>query len=156
MASCFRNAFYLDLVKHAILPILVVSVGQIGVYARYVRANTVSQMEEEYVLTAVSKGTSPMKILFRHVLKNCMLPIITLVGMSLVNLVTGSFIIESVFGWPGIGTFSITSLNNRDYPVVMAITMLSCTVLVVGIFLSNILYTLIDPRIKTKGQASYE
>lgn len=141
-----------DLVAHAVLPVFVISVSNIGVFTRYVRANTINQLEEDYVLTAVSKGTSPAKILFRHVMKNCLLPIITLVGMNLVSLVTGSFIIESVFGWPGIGTLSITAVNNRDYPIVMAVTMLSCMVLVVGTFLSDILYTLVDPRIKAMGR----
>lgn len=147
---------FADLAKHAVLPMIVISMSQIAVFTRYVRSNTISQMEEDYVLTAVSKGTSPVGILFRHVMKNCLLPIITLVGMNLVSLVTGSFIIESVFGWPGLGTLSLASVSSRDYPLIMGVTMLSCVVLIVGIFLSDILYTLVDPRIQSAGKESHE
>lgn len=145
-----------DLARHAILPMIVISMSNIAVFTRYVRSNTISQMEEDYVLTAVSKGTSRAGILFRHVMKNCLLPIITLVGMNLVSLVTGSFIIESVFGWPGLGTLSLASVSSRDYPLIMGVTMLSCVVLIVGIFLSDILYTLVDPRIKSAGKERHE
>ena len=108
------------------------------------------------MLTAISKGSSPTGILFRHVMTNCLLPIITLVGMNLVSLVTGSFIIESVFGWPGLGTLSLAAVSSRDYPLIMGVTMLSCVVLIVGIFLSDIVYTLVDPRIKSAGKECYE
>lgn len=147
---------FADLVKHAILPMIVISSSNIAVFTRYVRSNTISQMEEDYVLTAISKGSSPTGILFRHVMKNCLLPIITLVGMNLVSLVTGSFIIESVFGWPGLGTLSLAAVSSRDYPLIMGVTMLSCVVLIVGIFLSDIVYTLVDPRIKSAGKECYE
>ena len=145
-----------DLARHAILPMIVISMSNIAVFTRYVRSNTISQMEEQYVITAVSKGTPPVRILFRHIMKNCLLPIITLLGMNLVSLVTGSFIIESVFGWPGLGTLSLSSVSSRDYPLIMGVTMLSCVVLIVGIFLSDILYTLVDPRIKSAGKERYE
>ena len=100
------------------------------------------------MLTAKSKGTSKGKILFRHVLKNCLLPIITLIGMRLASLVVGSFIIESIFGWPGLGTLGMSAIQSRDYPMIMAYTMLSGTILVLGNFLADILYAFADPRIK--------
>lgn len=81
-------------------------------------------------------------------MKNCLLPIITLVGMNFGNLVTGSFIVESIFGWPGMGTLGIVAINSRDYPLIMGFTMLSCLLLVFGNFLSDILYGVVDPRIK--------
>ena len=113
-------------------------------------------MEEEYVQTAISKGLSTKQIMYGHVLKNCLLPIITIVGSRFGTLVTGSFIVESVFSWPGLGTLGMSAINNRDYPMIMGITMLSCVILLLGNFLADILYGFADPRIKQgkeKGNA---
>lgn len=137
-----------DVIKHGILPAIVLSVNNMSVFVRYIRSNTINQLEEDYVLTAISKGIPKRQILFKHILKNCLLPIITIVGMNFGKLVTGSFIVESVFGWPGIGTLGMTAINNRDYPMIMGITMLSCVILLLGNFLADILYSIADPRIK--------
>ena len=137
-----------DVIRHGILPTIVLSVNNIAVFVRYIRANTIEQMEEEYVITAVSKGVPQFQVMKNHVLKNCLLPIITMVGMNFGTLITGSFIVESVFGWPGLGTLCMNAINSRDYTMIMGITMLSCTVLLLGNFLADILYGLADPRIK--------
>ena len=137
-----------DVIQHGILPTVVLSVNNIAVFVRYIRANTIEQMEEEYVITAVSKGVPQFQVMKNHVLKNCLLPIITMVGMNFGTLITGSFIVESVFGWPGLGTLCMNAINSRDYTMIMGITMLSCTVLLLGNFLADILYGLADPRIK--------
>lgn len=137
-----------DTFKHMIMPCITLSLGNLAVFVRYIRANTVGQMEEEYVLTARSKGTTEGKILSRHILKNTLLPIITLLGMNLASLVCGSFIIESIFGWPGIGTLAMNAIGNRDYPIIMAYVMLSGSILVIGNFIADILYAFADPRIK--------
>lgn len=142
-----------DLVKHAILPTIVISVNNTATFVRYIRSNTIVQMEEEYVMTAISKGVPKLQILKNHVLKNCLLPIITMVGMNFGTLITGSFVVESVFGWPGIGTLLMDSINNRDYTMIMGITMLACVVLLFGNFLADILYSFADPRIK-QGKGS--
>ena len=99
-------------------------------------------------MTAISKGIPRFQILKNHVLKNCLLPIITMVGMNFGTLITGSFVVESVFGWPGIGTLLMDSINNRNYTMIMGITMLACVVLLIGNFLADILYDFADPRIK--------
>ena len=137
-----------DVIQHGILPTVVLSVNNIAVFVRYIRANTIEQMEEEYVITAVSKGVPQFQVMKNHVLKNCLLPIITMVGMNFGTLITGSFIVESVFGWPGLGTLCMNAINSLDYTMIMGITMLSCTVLLLGNFLADILYGLADPRIK--------
>lgn len=137
-----------DLVKHMILPVLVLSWGNIAVFTRYIRSSTITQLEEEYVLTAKSKGLERMQILVRHVLKNCLLPVITLAGMNFAGLVTGSFIVESVFGWPGMGTLGMNAITSRDYPMIMGFTMLSCLLLILGNLIADILYQIADPRIK--------
>ena len=137
-----------DLIKHGVMPAIVLSLNNMAVFVRYIRSNTITQMEEEYVLTAVSKGISKRGIMFGQVLKNCMLPVITVVGSRFGTLVTGSFIVESVFNWPGLGTLAMSAINNRDYPVVMGITMFSCTILLLGNFLADVAYGFADPRIK--------
>lgn len=142
------NKSFIDLVQHLILPTLTLSVGNLAVFTKYIRSNTITQLDEEYVVTAISKGTSRTKVLFRHVFKNCLLPIITLVGMNLSSLVVGSFIIESIFGWPGLGTLGMTAITSRDYTMIMAYTMFSGTLYVLGNLLADVLYSVVDPRIK--------
>lgn len=137
-----------DVVRHGILPAIVLGLNNMAVFVRYIRSNTIAQLEEEYVLTAVSKGISDRGIMFGQVLKNCLLPVITSVGSRFGTLVTGSFIIESVFAWPGLGTLGMSAINNRDYPMIMGITMFSCTILLLGNFLADLLYGFADPRIK--------
>lgn len=137
-----------DTFKHLIMPCIALSLGNLATFIRYIRANTIGQLSEEYVLTAEAKGTSPVNILRKHVLKNTLLPIITLVGMNLASLVCGSFIIESVFGWPGIGMFVMSAIGQRDYPIIMAYIMLSGFILVMGNLLADVLYAFADPRIK--------
>lgn len=137
-----------DLIWHMIMPAIVLSFNNMAVFTKYVRSNTISQLEEDYVVTAVSKGTNKNKILFRHVLKNCLLPIITLVGMRLAGLVCGSFVIENIFSWPGIGRLCMEAVGNRDYPVIMGYTMFSCFILICGNLLADVLYAVADPRIR--------
>lgn len=137
-----------DLTKHAIMPVVLLSIGKISIYARYVRAATIQQMSEDYVLFAISKGASRAYILFRHVLKNCLLPVITLVGMNLGSLVSGAYIVESIFGWPGLGTTGMSAIYSRDYNMIMGTTMLSCLMLVLGNLIADVCYSFADPRIK--------
>ncbi|MDO4265484.1 MAG: ABC transporter permease [Eubacteriales bacterium] len=138
----------IDLIRHMIMPCLTLSMANLARYIRYIRANAIGQLSEEYVLTAKAKGTSDLKILFHHVLKNTLLPIITLLGMDIATLVCGSFIVETVFGWPGVGMTVMSAINARDYPVIMAYVMLSGLILVVGNFAADILYAVVDPRIR--------
>ncbi len=137
-----------DVIRHAVLPVIVLSVNNTAVFVRYIRSNTIEQKEEEYVMTAISKGVPKQRVLWGHVLKNCLLPIITMVGMNFGTLITGSFIVESVFGWPGLGTLCLDAINSRDYTMIMGITMLACIVLLTGNFLADLLYGFADPRIK--------
>lgn len=142
----------IDLVKHMIMPVITLTVANLSTYTRYIRSSVIQQLGEEYVVTAFAKGTSKSKILSRHVLKNSLLPIITLLGMSLPSIVTGSFIIESVFGWPGVGTLAMTAINARDYPIIMAYILISGFLLVLGNFLADVFYAATDPRINIKGR----
>ena len=143
-----------DLVAHAALPVLALSVGKISVYARYVRTATIQQLSEDYVLFALSKGASRVRVLFAHVLKNCLLPVITLVGMNLGSLVSGAYIVETIFGWPGLGTTGMSAIYARDYSMIMGTTMLSCLLLVAGNLLADLCYSVADPRIRAAKEGS--
>lgn len=137
-----------DLIWHMVLPAFVLSLNNMAVFTRYIRSNTISQLEEDYVLTAIAKGTGKRKVLFRHVLKNCLLPIITLAGINIAGLVCGSFVIETIFSWPGIGRLAMEAVGNRDFPVIMGYTMFSCIILITGNLLADVLYAVADPRIR--------
>lgn len=137
----------LDVIKHGILPCTVLSFSSISVYTRYVRSSTIVQLNENYVRTEEAYGFSKYKIMFKYVLKNVLLPIITILGMSLPSIVTGAFVTETVFGWPGMGRLGVDSIFNYDYPVIMATTMLTALLLIVGNLIADILYGIVDPRI---------
>lgn len=137
-----------DTVRHLVMPVLALSISDLAVFIRYVRANTIGQLGQEYVLAAEARGDSRGRVLVRHVFKNTLLPVITLLGMNLASLVCGSFIIETVFGWPGVGTLAMSAIGSRDYPVIMAYIMLSGTILVVGNLVADVLYAVVDPRIR--------
>lgn len=137
-----------DVIKHGIMPCLVLSIQDTAVITRYVRANSVEQMKEDYVRTAIGKGLSNKKVFFKHVLKNALLPVITVLGMSLPDLVAGAFITETVFGWPGMGRLGINAIFSFDYPIIMGITMFSSIMLIIGNLLADLLYELADPRIR--------
>jgi len=114
---------------------------------RYVRSSALSELRQDYVLVQRAFGASKREILFHHVARNVCLPMISKLGMSLPLLVTGAVITESVFSWPGIGLYFVKAVDALDYPIVMAILLLSGTLVILGNLLSDILYCLIDPRI---------
>ena len=132
-----------DLVKHLVLPVIT-----LGLY-NYVEASVNEQLKKQYVITARAKGLSEKVILFKHVLKNSLTSLVTILGMSIQKLVTGAFVTEVVFSWPGMGRLMIDSIFSRDYTVIMAITMLSALFLILGNLVADILYLLIDPKIKS-------
>lgn len=138
----------LDVVKHLIMPSLVLSFQNFAVITRYIRNNTITQKSEDYVRTAKGKGLSDKVVFSKHILKNSILPIITILGMALPDLISGAFITETIFGWPGMGRLGIQAVFGLDYPVIMAITLLSSLLLIVGNLISDILYGLVDPRIR--------
>ncbi|TPF18404.1 ABC transporter permease [Priestia megaterium] len=137
-----------DLIHHLILPCIVLAFSFSPELVRYVRSSTIGQLAEDYVLVQESYGNSKVSILFTHVLRNVMLPIVTNIGMMLPLLVTGAVITESVFGWPGIGPYFVKAIQSFDYPVVMAIMLLASSLVIIGNLISDILYSIIDPRIK--------
>lgn len=138
-----------DIIKHGILPCTVLCFMNVSVYSRYIRSQAISQLEEDYVQIQYAYGATKRGVLWRHVLKNVLLPIITILGMSFGNLIAGAFITESVFSWPGMGSLGISAIFGLDYPVIMGITMFSSLMLLIGNLVADILYSVVDPRIKS-------
>ncbi|WP_238915599.1 ABC transporter permease [Clostridium sp. YIM B02555] len=137
-----------DFLVHFIMPCVVLTMAFLPQLTRYVRSSTIGQISQNYVTVQNAFGGSTHEILFKHVCKNVLLPIITKIGIALPMLVTGGMITETIFGWPGVGPYFITAIKGMDYPVVMAILVLSSTLVILGNLLSDILYSLVDPRIR--------
>lgn len=139
---------WLDVLRHGILPCIALTFYNLSNYVRYIRSNTITQLSADYVQTQLAYGATRRSILFRHVLKNVLLPVITLFGLSFGELVVGAYVTESVFSWPGMGLLGIQSITSLDYPLIMAMIMLSSMMLIIGNLLADMLYRVADPRIK--------
>lgn len=137
-----------DRVRHLILPVTAMSLASIGAWARYQRAAFLEVQQQDYIRTARSKGLSERTISFRHALRNAALPIITILGGSLPGLIGGAFLIESIFSLPGMGRLGLMAIMNRDFPVIMAVTLFSSILVLLGTFIADITYALVDPRIR--------
>ena len=134
-----------------ILPALAYSLGPLGMVARYTRVNVLETLQSDYVRTARAKGLGERRILMRHVLKNALIPLITVLGPQIPNLATGSIFIEATFRIPGLGRYFVTSTWNRDYPMIMATMLLVAILWSVTYLVSDILYTVADPRVRLTG-----
>lgn len=141
----------IDFLQHYIMPFTVLFLSFLPDAVRYVRSSTITQYSEDYVMVQRAFGASNTEIMFRHICKNVLLPIITKLGMALPMLVTGAIITETIFGWPGVGPYFVKAIQGMDYPIVMVILVLSSTLVILGNLLSDILYCLTDPRIKDLG-----
>ena len=134
--------------REAIIPVMALSIPAIAAWARYTRAFTLQVMREDYVRTARSKGISEYHVMTRHVLRNAMLPLSTVIAFALVGLLEGSFFIETLTGVPGVGRLAFESIGGRDYDMIMAITLVGATTFVLASIFIDIAYTIIDPRIR--------
>ena len=138
----------MDVVKHMILPVTVLSLTQTATLLRYTRSSMIDTLNQDYMRTAQAKGLTRNKAIWTHGLRNSMISIITVLCLQLPSLVSGALITETVFVWPGIGTLNYNAVMNRDYMLVMGITMLIAVVIVMANIVADILYMLVDPRIK--------
>ncbi|MGB4600300.1 MAG: ABC transporter permease [Trichlorobacter sp.] len=137
-----------DLAKHLILPILVASFGSLAGVSRYMRSAMLQVIEQEYITTARAKGLSERLVIWKHALRNALLPLITLVGFSLPGLIGGSVIFETIFAIPGMGQLFYQGVMSRDYPVVMGILVIGAGLTLIGNLLADLSYALADPRIR--------
>ncbi|MBN1663773.1 MAG: ABC transporter permease [Deltaproteobacteria bacterium] len=141
-------AAFIDLLKHLILPVLLSAFGGLAGLSRYVRANMLEVVRQDYITTARAKGLSERLVIYRHALRNALLPIITILGLSVPGLIGGSVIFETIFAIPGMGQLFYMSVMARDYPVVMGILFLGALLTLIGNLLADVSYALADPRIR--------
>jgi peptide/nickel transport system permease protein len=134
--------------QHSVLPSLALAASPMAVIARFMRSSMIDVMNQNYIKTANAKGLSTVQLVIKHGIRNAILPVITFIGPLAVVLITGTFVIEKIFAIPGLGKYFVDSIFNRDYPVIMGTTIFFSTILVVILFLIDISYRLIDPRIK--------
>lgn len=135
----------------AILPSLALSATVLATVARYIRAEMIEVLSSDYILLARAKGNSTLKVLFGHALRNALIPIITIIVPMLAGILTGTLTIENIFGVPGLGNQFVRSITTNDFSVIMATTILFSTLFIVSIFIVDILYGVIDPRIRVQG-----
>ena len=140
----------LDLFKHLLMPALVLAVPNLSTFTRFVRASVLETLNQDYVRTARAKGLSQTAVTYRHVLRNALIPIITIVGLTLPVVVAGASVTESVFGWPGMGRLAVDAAFTRDYPVIMGITILVAAAVILINLLTDLAYVAIDPRVRLR------
>ncbi len=138
----------LDLLLHLILPAGVLAMAGAGALTRYVRSSMLEVLGQEYVRTARAKGLAERIVLRRHALRNALIPVVTLAGLQIPALLAGAVITEQVFEWPGMGRLTIEAINQRDYPVLMGITLVTALLVALGNMLADLAYTAVDPRIR--------
>ena len=134
--------------KHMILPTIALATSPTAIIARLTRTSMLEVLTQDYIKTAKAKGLSPLKIIVKHALRNALLPVVTLLGALAASILTGTFVIEKIFAIPGMGKYFVDSINNRDYPVIMGTTIFYSTILIIMLFLVDLAYGILDPRIK--------
>jgi peptide/nickel transport system permease protein len=140
----------LDLIKHMILPAMTLAIGSIGSWSRYLRSSTLEVLGQDYVRTAQAKGLNSRIVMTRHVLRNAIVPFMTIVAIDIPLYLTGAVLTETVFSWPGMGRLFFDSLTKRDYPVLMGILLLGAVLIVLGNIIADMLYAVLDPRVSLK------
>lgn len=138
----------LDLLRHLILPALVLALVETAMWGRFMRSSMLDVINQDYIRTARAKGLPEWRILSQHALRNALLPMITVAGLQFPTLLGGALVTETVFTWPGMGRLFLDSIGYRDYPVVMGILMFSATMVLIGSLIADILYAVVDPRIR--------
>lgn len=134
-----------------VLPVITLGLRPLALVARLTRASMIESMASDYIRTALGKGLAPRIVVFKHALRNSLIPVITLIGPIAASLLTGSFLVETVFQLPGVGKYFVTAVINRDYPLVMGVTLLFGVVLILCNLAVDLLYGFIDPRLREQA-----
>ena len=139
--------------RYLVLPVVCMCVGPLATYARYMRSSMLDVVNQDYILTAEARGLSTGRIVWKHMLRNALLPCVTMICVSVAGIFSGSFIVESIFSLPGLGRYFISAVNDRDYFVVLGLNVVLTGIYVCSILVSDILLMLLDPRIRTGVEA---
>jgi peptide/nickel transport system permease protein len=140
----------IDIARHAILPVTCQTYVSLAYDSRFIKANMEEAVRQDYIRTARAKGAGPGRVLFRHAFRNTLIPLVTLLGLSLPGLIGGSVIIEQIFTWPGMGRLFFESIRERDYPTIMGLTLMFSVLTLIGQLLADLLYCLVDPRVSVE------
>jgi peptide/nickel transport system permease protein len=140
----------LDTASHLVLPVIISAFTGLAGLSRYTRSSMLDIIHQDYIRMAYAKGLSPRRIIFRHALKNALLPIVTILGLSLPGLIGGGFIFETIFAYPGMGRLGYEAIMSRDIPVIMAVGTIAALLTLVGNLIADVTYALVDPRIRYK------
>jgi peptide/nickel transport system permease protein len=140
-------AYGWDRFLHMILPVTCLTYGSLAYLSRFVRGSSLEVIRQDYIRTARAKGLSEREIVYRHIFRNTMIPVLTLLGLMLPTLISGSIILESIFSWPGVGELFFTSVRARDYPVVMGLSFITAVLVLLSTLLADLLYAWADPRV---------
>lgn len=148
MMTLGKEGDILDIARHMIMPVLVLTFSMAGSMIRYIRSSMLEILQQNYLRTARGNGISRMRIIWKHALRNALVPIITVIGMHIPMLFGGAVIVEQVFSWPGLGLMTMSAIVSRDYPVIMGVCLLSAVVVLLANLVTDILYALADPKIQ--------
>ncbi len=141
---------FIGFLGYLLFPAISIAIPKIAMTARFLRNSMLTEMDADYVRTAYSKGCNDRRVMYGHVLRNAMMPVVTFLGMIIAEIIAGSIVVEQVFGLPGIGRLLISSINTRDFPVVQILILYITFVVIFVYFLVDILYRVIDPRISSR------
>jgi peptide/nickel transport system permease protein len=145
------NADFPGNLKYFVLPLVVLTLPNIAYFARFMRSSMLEVINQDYVTTARAKGLGRRQVVYSHALRNALLPMVTVIGLQLPQIIGGAVIIEQIFAWPGIGLLTWDAIQRRDYPVILGITMISGAVIMVASVVVDIVYVLLDPRVSVAG-----
>lgn len=148
MATIEKEFSIADRLAHLIMPVTVLTSYYVAQWTRYARSSMLEVIGEDYIRTARAKGLAERGVVFKHALKNALIPVVTIIGLSLPGLVGGAAITETVFAWPGMGRLAVTAAFRRDYPVIMGILVIFSAMVVISSMLIDILYMYLDPRVR--------
>lgn len=137
-----------DLLRHLAMPAFVLGLSSMAILSRYTRSSFLGVMKQDYIRTAHAKGLSESNVTYRHAFRNALVPVITVIGTLIPRLVGGSVVIETVFGWPGVARLSVNAAFQRDYPVIMGVTVMIALMVVITNIVVDLLYAYVDPRIR--------
>ena len=141
----------IDLLQHLILPALSLGIIYLAIYSRLARASMLEVLESDYIRTARAKGARERVVVYKHALRNAVIPVVTAAGLQIGNLLSGALLVEVVFAWPGVGRLAVDSIFRRDSPTLLGIMIFSSAMVIVANLLTDLVYRLIDPRIRVGG-----
>jgi peptide/nickel transport system permease protein len=136
-----------ELFSHALLPVVCETYASLAYYSRFIRSNMMEVVRQDYIRTARAKGVSERRIILHHAFRNTLIPLVTMLGLTLPSLLSGAVILERIFSWPGMGQLFFNSITYRDYPTIMGLTLVFALLTLLGTLLADILYAVVDPRV---------